>query len=438
MVQLTDTLDASTAARICADGSLVAEVFAARTGIQDYLGREVDPDNQHGLRDKATVKVYRPESEVFKADSLATFAYAPVTLDHPSVPVTADNWRQLGRGEINGDVVRDGQRVRVPIIVRDAKAVEAATTTHKQLSMGYATKLVFPTDGRHPDGTLCDAYQTELKINHIALVRAARGGPELRVIDERKPLHLLTDGIGDAKAWLKKAIALHKKHMDGTAPTTGPAGEKSQMLMMEQMENALSALDGESPASRMKMDFNPKELLMKIRIGDAEVDATNGEAVRIANDAREGAFKELQTKVGTLTADLATANTTIQTKDGEIAALNAKLKDAEVTPAKLQALADARADVIGKAKLLAPNIVADGKTDAEIRKEAVSAKLGDAAKDMADAAIEGAFIAFTKDAKIDPLRATIIDGVQTVGDAAAKEQQAFDAANDFNAWRKQA
>ncbi len=202
MVQLTDTLTLDTQARICADGCLVADVFAARTGLQDYLGREADPEGKRFAAD-AIVKVYRPESEVFKADSLATFAAAPVTVDHPSVAVDASNWRQLGVGEINGDVVRDGQRVRVPIIVRDAAAVRAATTTHKQLSMGYATELVFPSDGKHPDGTACDAYQTNLRINHIALVRAARGGPELRVVDERpaplngeKPVKtMLIDGL---------------------------------------------------------------------------------------------------------------------------------------------------------------------------------------------------------------------------------------------------
>jgi len=194
------------------------------------------------------------------------------------------------------------------------------------------------------------------------------------------------------------------------------------MLMMEQMKNALAELgggDAKSGEAGMKMDVYPFHILeqekpaMKIRIGDAEVDATNGEAVRIANDAREGAYKELQAKVGTLTADLATANTTIQTKDGEIVALTAKLADAEVTPAKLQQLADARADVIAKAKILAPTLATDGKTDAEIRKAAVTAKLGDAAKDMADAAIEGAFIAFTKDAK------PAASGVQPLGSPAA-------------------
>lgn len=45
-----------------------------------------------------------------------------------------------------------------------------------------------------------------------------------------------------AIAKLREAIALHEKHMNGTAPTTGPAGEKSQMAMMQMMRDALEAL----------------------------------------------------------------------------------------------------------------------------------------------------------------------------------------------------
>lgn len=320
MVSLTDTLTLDKTARICADGSLVAEVFAARTGLQDYLGREVDPENAHGLRDKATVKIYRPEAEVFKADSLATFAAAPVTVDHPSQPVTADNWRGLGVGEINGDVVRDGQRVRVPIIVRDAAAVKAATSTHKQLSMGYSTTLLFPIDGKHPDGTVCDAYQTDLKINHIALVRAARGGPELRVVDER-----------------------------------------------------------------------PQEPPMKIKIGDAEVDATNGEAVRIAVDSLNTKLADAQTAVATLTTDKAAL-------DAKVTTLTQQVADATLTPAKLQDAARAYAAVVAKAKALGVTAT-DAMDEPAIRKAVVSAKVGDAAKDWTDAQIAASFDTLTADIK---------------------------------------
>lgn len=321
MVSLTDTLTLDRTARICADGSLVAEVLAARTGLQDYNGREIDPDNANGLRDKATVQIYRPESEVFSVDSLATFAAAPVTVDHPAEPVTADNWRGLGVGEINGDVVRDGQRVRVPIIVRDASAVKAATSTHKQLSMGYATKLVFPSDGKHPDGTVCDAYQTDLKINHIALVRAARGGPELRVVDER-----------------------------------------------------------------------PQEHPMKIKIGDAEVDATNGEAVRVAVDALNTKLTGALTQVATLTTDKAAL-------DAKVTTLTAQVADATLTPAKLQDAARAYQTVVGKAKALGVTVT-DAMDEPSIRKAVVTAKVGDAAKDWTDAQFAASFDTLTADVKV--------------------------------------
>lgn len=52
---------------------------------------------------------------------------------------------------------------------------------------------------------------------------------------------------------LKKAIALHKKHMNGTAPTTGAAGEKSQMLMMTQMEEALGFLESDAAKKKPAM-----------------------------------------------------------------------------------------------------------------------------------------------------------------------------------------
>ena len=50
---------------------------------------------------------------------------------------------------------------------------------------------------------------------------------------------------GAARRYLADAIALHEKHMNGTEPTTGPAGEKSQEEMMRMMQQAYEALTGE-------------------------------------------------------------------------------------------------------------------------------------------------------------------------------------------------
>lgn len=49
--------------------------------------------------------------------------------------------------------------------------------------------------------------------------------------------------IEEARKQLRMAIELHEKHMKGTAPTTGPAGMRSQQEMMEMMKRAMAALE---------------------------------------------------------------------------------------------------------------------------------------------------------------------------------------------------
>lgn len=353
-------------ARITREGYLVADAYVAMANnIQEYHAAEL------GLTDRAAtdvVRVFRPEREVFAIDSLQSASRLPITLKHPAADVNATNWRDLAKGETGEEMMRDGDRLRVPLRVTDAGAVNAVRTDHSEFSLGYTAELKIEA-GVH-DGKPYDATLSGISYNHLAAVPKARGGSSLRIVDER------------------------------TIPENG-------------------------------------DVTMKIKIGDAEVDLSDGAAVALAVGTLNATLTDALGKVGTLTADLATAQTTIQAKDGEIAALNQKVTDAEVTPAKLQQLADARAEVIGKAKALMPSLVTDGKTDAEIRKEAVVAKLGDAAKDMADAAIEGAFVAFTKDAKVDPIRDAFKGGIVTVGDAHSRMTDAWKS-EDHNAWRKTA
>ncbi|MDT9110918.1 DUF2213 domain-containing protein, partial [Escherichia coli] len=73
--RFTDAVSVS-GTRLTNDGYLVAEAKAVRTGIQFYRGSEV------GKADMDVVRVWRPEEEVFSADSLQSFSHAPMTLDH--------------------------------------------------------------------------------------------------------------------------------------------------------------------------------------------------------------------------------------------------------------------------------------------------------------------------------------------------------------------
>ena len=115
----TYSLDTATVQlRETADGYVVCQPRIARTGIQLYAGAEV------GRPDLDQVRVYRPENEVMHKDSLKSLAGKPVTIEHPAEPVTAKNWKDLAVGHMGDEVLRDGEFVRVPLILMDAGAID--------------------------------------------------------------------------------------------------------------------------------------------------------------------------------------------------------------------------------------------------------------------------------------------------------------------------
>lgn len=155
-----------------------------------------------------------------------------------------------------------------------------------------------------------------------------------------------------------------------------------------------------------------------------------------AIDKLSGLLTKAQVDLATSQTALATANATISTRDGEITAFKSQLKDAEITPAKLDAAVAVRAAVVTAArKIVGDKLVVDGKTDAEIRRAAVGSKVGDeAAKAMDDAAIGGAFAVLSAGAvSADPLRKALGDGITPTADASAASYAKSVA--DLNAWR---
>lgn len=302
--------------RKTADGYLVGEVRCARTGCQQYRASEI------GLTGDHAVMVYRPDDAVFDKASLATYAGKPVTLNHPPVQVTPDNWKAYAIGDIGTEIARDGEFVSVPYKIMDAAAIAAIDAGTREVSMGYTSGIEY-RDGIAPDGTAYQAVQTgPIQINHLAIVPKARGGSNLR--------------IGDAAdTW-------------GASPLT----------------------DAEMKGAEM-----PE--LRKIMVDGLQVETTDAAAMAIeklqaANTALKDAMMTAEEKAK---SDLAAKEKEMATKDADIAALKA----AAMTDAMLDARVSARADLVAKAKAIAPAVVSAGLSDAAIRKAVVVAKIGDAA-----------------------------------------------------------
>ncbi len=333
------TLDAPKRTR---DGFLKVRARAARTGIYDYSGTEVDPNNEHGLRDKAVVKVYRPGDQVFDRASLASFVGKPITDNHPTAPVTRDNWRDHARGTIMG-AVRDGEYVAFDLMLTDGATIDAVEAGKRELSNGYATDLKYEP-GKAPDGTAYDAVQTSITGNHIALVDRGRAGSECRISDRF--------AVCDA-----------------------------------------------NPARVAELTATKDEPMKKITLDGLQVDLSDADAV-------SAAFDKLQAKVATADKALADAQTE---HDKAIAKLDAKVEELEgkvVDQAQIDALADAKADTVAKAKAVCGDKLPDtaGKTVGEVRRMALDAK-GIDCTDKSDDYIEARFDALTADAsgKVEPI-----------------------------------
>lgn len=175
------------------DGYMLFDARTARTGIQTYRGSEM------GKPDKDTIRVYRPADEVFAADAMRSFAFKPMTNDHPPEQVTADNWKKYGKGTIGGDIARDGEFIRVPMVMMDREIIKAYRDGKKELSAGYSCDIEW-TAGQTESGETYDAIQRNIRINHVAVVDAARGGPLLRIGDSKSGKEpamktILIDGI---------------------------------------------------------------------------------------------------------------------------------------------------------------------------------------------------------------------------------------------------
>lgn len=344
--------------RMTRDGYAVAEVRAARTGIQQYAGAEV------GRPDLAVVNVYRPPESVFANDSMASYGFKPVTINHPAAGVTADSWKALAVGVVGGDVVRDGGFVKVPLALMDAAAIKAVQDGTREISMGYVCDLAFE-DGVTPEGERYQAIQKDIRINHLALVPKGRAGPQCRLGDQGAP---------------------------ETAPTEAPLNHGDRLMTLK----------------TITVDGLPVETT---DAGAIAIDLLRGKLSQAA-DAMSAAKT-------THDAALAAKDAELAAKDAEIADLKAKVLDG----AALDALVAERSTIVAKAKALDAKVVTDGKSNAEIKR----AVLGDAAKDKSDAYVDAAFDLKTADIKTpDPLREVITDGVN-VADALALRDAAKEA-----------
>lgn len=359
-----DALELGTPRRT-ADGYLAVRARAAKTGVYQYTGREIDPENKHGHRDAAIVNVLRDEGTVFDKAAVSTFIGKPVTDDHPREAVTAANWRDHGRGVIMG-ALRDGDHLAFDLLIMDASTIDKVEAGKRQLSNGYRAELQFG-DFTAPDGTKCQARQARISDgNHVAIVDRARGGETCR--------------IGDV----------------------APCDALSS--------NLIDNLKTEKPVKNYTLDG------LTVDLANAETAIATCDTLKAQRDKARSTLTDLETQVATLTTEAAT-------KDAKITTLEQQVKDAAPTPAQLRAAGKALMDAAAKAKSLGVTVT-DEMDEGQIMAATVTHRMDDAAKDWTADQVAASFAVLTKDAKVDQQPVQPLGSPRTVTDSAAAVQSA--------------
>ena len=357
------TLDAS-GQKMTQDGYLVGIAKVARAGnVQQYLGREL------GLTGDDAVKVfgvYRDPDVVFNEDSMLTLAGRPVTLNHPSEPVTSENWKDLSIGHVGGRVAREGEHLTASLAIMDKSAVSKVQSGEGFLSAGYVVDAV-RSAGISPSG---EAYQFKqsghVRFNHVAVL----DGHEPRA-GNTKFGDSQIDGGTDRNNWgatpityaIKKddTMTLRTITVDGLSVETTDAGVQ-----------AITKLQADLAATRKDLK-------------DAKADFAKKMSEKDKEDAE---------------------------KDQKID----KLEKDKLTPDALHALVAELSSLTADAAKIAPKVNTKGLTADAIRAAVVSDRLG--AEIIADRSIDyinARYDALVTDASLqttDSFRSAIQGGVQ--------------------------
>lgn len=287
------------------NGFLVDRPIVARIGLQIYK-------TPFGER-----REFRPASEVFKPDSLSTFAGKPITLGH--VTVTPENAESVVVGSCSGAGVPNGIGVEAPLSIYSQRAIDSAKKRDAaELSVGYTSvDIDKPGWGNNatgeyffledmPEGWKADsadwvefdALQTDIKVNHIALVFRGRAGiAKLNLDSEQEfPYDEKTDSqqeevvmtvkikIDSAEVEVTKDVAAHIEKLNAEIAT---AQGKADGLEAERdaLQAKVDGIPAEIEKAVDKAKADAKELTDLVAVaGEAGVktDGLDAKAIKVA------------------------------------------------------------------------------------------------------------------------------------------------------------
>lgn len=145
------------------------------TGIFEYV-----------LPDGKVRRELRLPEHVFDAESLASYEGKPVIISHDAGSIDKNNVMDEIVGTILSKGYQDDDNVRCKIVIHDIDTVKSIKD--RELSLGYSLDLI--EEPGEWNGEPYDAIQTNIRINHLAIVKNARAGDQAHLNLDGKKVEL--------------------------------------------------------------------------------------------------------------------------------------------------------------------------------------------------------------------------------------------------------
>lgn len=221
------------------EGYLVDHPILTSCGIFEYT----NPDG--GIR-----RELRLPEHVFAEESLKTYKGKPIIITHEAGVVNKGNVDREQIGTILTDGCQDGDDVRAEIIIHNTDAMKDCGL--KELSLGYSLDLV--EEPGEWNGKPYDAIQTNIVINHLALVANARAGEQARLNIDSSDCPELK---GSRTSPMPMSDGRKEMYYGPHAKAAGAGNKKKHKGGNDEMQNKKTHSDS--------IDMTPEELMEAIK-----------------------------------------------------------------------------------------------------------------------------------------------------------------------------
>ncbi len=270
---------------------------------------------EYGLPDGGVRRELRLPEHVFDKKSLASYAGKPVIITHEAGSIDKDNVMKEIVGTILSEGFRDGSDVRCKVVIHDIDKVKK--TPYRELSLGYNLDLI--EEPGEWNGEPYDAIQTNIRINHLAIVESARAGEQAHLNLDGKKVELddkkskggnrkmdgnstRKDSVAMTPEELVEAINQYKagaKPAEEATPVPAPAGEGSTGT--EEIPEEKDGAGIEEPAVAAPAVGEPP--MQEEKKEDCGVEKLIGVVEEFLAELKAGAGGEAHDSVGTDASD---------------------------------------------------------------------------------------------------------------------------------------